>query len=109
MGKFNPIEAQASIDKMKVEIARLEKAIKEYKPRAPRELPYDAEELARNIYNGTLAEPLVPGDYIDTELYTGEVIRIFCIGVSHDTLKNGEKADYSFGVMFVDRVRLQQT
>lgn len=102
MGKFNPVEAQASIDKMKAEIAKLESEIKKYKPRAPHQLPYTAEELAANIYNGTLEEPLVPGDYIDTELYTGEVIRIFCTGVSHDTLTNGEKADYSFGVMFVD-------
>lgn len=102
MSKFNPIEAQASIDKMKAEIAKLEKAIKDYKPRAPKELPYTAEELAVRIYDGSLYEPLVPGDYITTELYTGETIRIYCTGVSHDTLVSGGKADYSFGVMFVD-------
>ena len=102
MSKFNPVEAQASIDKMKAEIAKLEKAIKDYKPRAPKELPYTAEELAVRIYDGSLYEPLVPGDYITTELYTGETIRIYCTGVSHDTLVSGGKADYSFGVMFVD-------
>ena len=99
--KINNKEINKRITNLKTELAHLESLVKQNN-RAPKKIPYSIDELADRIHNDTLEDDLVVGDYIDFDLYTGETVRAIVIGVQHDELKNGELADYTFGILCID-------
>lgn len=108
--KINLKEVNKRIANLKSELASLEEVVKKSKERAPREIPYDVDELVERINNNTLDEELIVGDYLDIELYTGEEIRLIVIGVNHDKMECGAMADYTFRVLFVDmRYKMNDT
>ena len=96
----NKKEVKQRIKNLENELALLKASI-ECPTHPPQKLPYSIDVLVDKIVNNTLPEDLVVGDYIDVELYTGEVVRFYVVGTECD--KNGSKTlDYTFGTTFVD-------
>ena len=84
----NKKEVKQRIKNLEKELALLKASI-ECPTHPPQRLPYSIDVLVDKITNNTLPEDLVVGDYIDVELYTGEVVRFYVVGTECD--KNGNK------------------
>lgn len=99
---INIKEANERIANMEAEPAKLKELVANAKTRAPRQIPYSVDELAKRIKDNGLNEDLVVGDYIDITLYTGEEVKAYIVGIQHDEMDGGGVADYTFAIPFVD-------